>query len=102
MIVHLKVAGAAGQGIQTTADLLGKDDRGVLAEGMLADVAVFDPETIQDKATYDDPHQFSVGIEELLGHASAGEYPSLADRAEAQGLSSEDFLQRGELAWKGL
>ncbi|HSG08156.1 MAG TPA: D-aminoacylase [Longimicrobiales bacterium] len=45
---------------------LGQTDRGVLAEGMLADVAVFDPEAIQDRATYTDPHQYSVGIENLV------------------------------------
>ena len=62
---------------------LGQADRGVLAEGMLADVAVFDPETVQDKATYTDPHQFSVGIDDLLvngvavirGGALTGEKP---------------------------
>lgn len=45
---------------------LGQDDRGVIAEGMLADVAVFDPEVIRDRATFTDPHQYSVGIEHLL------------------------------------
>jgi len=44
----------------------GQNDRGVIAEGMLADVAVFDPEVIRDRATYTDPHQYSVGIENLL------------------------------------
>ncbi len=45
---------------------LGRDDLGVIAEGMRADVAVFDPETIQDRATYTDPHQYSVGVTDLL------------------------------------
>jgi len=45
---------------------LGRDDMGVLAEGMRADVAVFDPAVIQDRATYTDPHQYSVGITDLL------------------------------------
>jgi len=45
---------------------LGRSDMGVLAEGMRADVAVFDPEVITDRATFTDPHQFSVGIEHLL------------------------------------
>ncbi len=45
---------------------LGRTDMGVLAEGMRADVAVFDPETVADRATYADPHQYSVGITDLL------------------------------------
>lgn len=45
---------------------LGRTDMGVLAEGMRADVAVFDPDEIRDLATYTDPHQYSVGITDLL------------------------------------
>lgn len=45
---------------------LGRTDMGVIAEGMRADVAVFDPAVITDRATFTDPHQFSVGIEHLL------------------------------------
>jgi N-acyl-D-aspartate/D-glutamate deacylase len=48
------------------AQWLGQNDRGVIAEGMLADVAIFDPDVIQDRATYTDPHQYSTGIEHLL------------------------------------
>ena len=42
---------------------LGIKDRGRLAEGMWADVVVFDPERIIDKATFDSPHQFPEGID---------------------------------------
>jgi dihydroorotase/N-acyl-D-amino-acid deacylase len=41
-------------------------DRGVLKQGMWADVVVFDPETITDKATFENPNQFSVGMEYVL------------------------------------
>jgi N-acyl-D-amino-acid deacylase len=41
-------------------------DRGVLKQGMWADVVVFDPETIHDLATFDDPNQFSQGMEYVL------------------------------------
>ena len=48
------------------AQWLGRADMGFIAEGMRADVAVFDPDVIADRATYADPHQFSVGITDLL------------------------------------
>jgi dihydroorotase/N-acyl-D-amino-acid deacylase len=41
-------------------------DRGVLKRGMWADVVVFDPSTITDRATYENPNQFSVGMEYVL------------------------------------
>ncbi|MYK65908.1 MAG: hypothetical protein F4022_05500 [Gemmatimonadetes bacterium] len=40
--------------------------RVVIAEGMRADIAVFDPEVIADRATFADPHQYSVGITDLV------------------------------------
>ena len=45
---------------------LGREDMGTIAVGMRADVAVFDPDVIQDRATFTDPHQYSVGITDLL------------------------------------
>ena len=44
------------------AERLSIRDRGELREGMYADVMVFDPNTIIDKATYEKPHQLSVGV----------------------------------------
>ena len=41
-------------------------DRGVLKEGMWADVVVFDPATIKDMATFGDPNQLSQGMEYVL------------------------------------
>lgn len=41
-------------------------DRGVLKKGMWADVVVFDPDKITDKATYENPNQLSVGMDFVL------------------------------------
>lgn len=41
-------------------------DRGCLAEGCFADVVVFDPATIADRATYDEPAQYAVGVDHVF------------------------------------
>jgi N-acyl-D-amino-acid deacylase len=49
-----------------SAAALGVGDRGVLRAGYWADVAVFDASRIADRATYDDPHQYSVGVSTVI------------------------------------
>lgn len=49
-----------------TAERLSIRDRGQLKEGMYADVMIFDPNTIIDRATYERPHQLSVGVVHVL------------------------------------
>jgi N-acyl-D-amino-acid deacylase len=41
-------------------------DRGVLKQGMWADVVVFDPDTVHDTATYENPNQLAVGMRYVL------------------------------------
>ncbi|MEA3179673.1 MAG: N-acyl-D-amino-acid deacylase [Gammaproteobacteria bacterium] len=48
------------------AQRLGLADRGVLKQGLWADIAVFDPEQIHDVATFENPNQLSVGMQYLL------------------------------------
>jgi len=42
------------------------DHRGMLKEGMFADVVVFDPATIADHATFEKPHQYATGVKHVF------------------------------------
>jgi len=45
---------------------LGLADRGLLRPGLMADIAVFDPATIEDRSTFADPHHYAVGMRHVL------------------------------------
>jgi N-acyl-D-amino-acid deacylase len=66
------------------AERFGLRQRGRLAAGYFADVVVFDEQTIADRATYDQPHQFSNGVEHVLVNG----VPILRDSAEIEGIES--------------
>ena len=44
------------------ATRLGIKDRGIIRENFWADIVIFNPETVIDKATFENPHQFPEGI----------------------------------------
>ena len=48
------------------AQRLSIQDRGEIKEGLAADIMIFDPKTIIDRATYERPHQLSVGVRYVL------------------------------------
>jgi len=48
------------------ASRVGITDRGILRPGMMADIAIFDPATIRDIATYNEPLRYSVGMEHVF------------------------------------
>ncbi len=62
----LSLAEAVRRMTSLPASRLRFSDRGVLRPGACADITVFDPSTIIDRATFEDPHQYSVGIVHVL------------------------------------
>lgn len=48
------------------ADNLRIAERGRLRQGFYADVAIFDPKTVGDRATYEDPHRYAVGMRHVF------------------------------------
>lgn len=45
---------------------LGLQDRGFLKEGYKADIVIFNPDTVSDHATFEDPLQFATGVDKVL------------------------------------
>jgi N-acyl-D-aspartate/D-glutamate deacylase len=71
------------------AHRLGLYDRGLIAPGMMADLLVFDPDSIQDHATFGDPMQYSTGIDWMLVNG----VPVIAD-GEVQQAKPGRLLKR--------
>jgi len=80
--VH-KMTGAA-------ADRLGLADRGRLADGLKADVVVFDPERVHSQATYEKPRRFPVGIPYVIVNGEP-----VIDGGEHTGVLPGRTLRRG-------
>jgi N-acyl-D-amino-acid deacylase len=76
------------------AQTLSLKDRGMLRQGYFADVVVFDPRTVQDHATYEQPHQLATGVDDVWVNG----IPALRN-GEATGSPSGRVV-RGR-AWTG-
>ena len=63
---RLSLAEAVRKLTSLPAANLGIKDRGLVRSGMMADLAIFDPATIADKATFEQPQQFAVGMRHVL------------------------------------
>ena len=53
-----------------SARRLGIHDRGLITKGYFADIAIFDPDEIIDKATFQNPHQYAIGTKFVLVNGS--------------------------------
>lgn len=71
------------------ATMTGMVDRGFLAEGMAADVTVFDPRTIVDRATFAEPRQYAEGVRWVFVNGRLA-----LDRGESTGARSGAALAR--------
>lgn len=67
---------------------LGLDDRGLIGPGMWADIVVFDPDTVTDKSTFLDPHQYSEGFEYVLINGEV-----VIDQGEYTGILAGQVLR---------
>jgi N-acyl-D-aspartate/D-glutamate deacylase len=73
-----------------SAAALGLTDRGLLREGYRADVCIFDPRTVIDCATYEDPHQYAIGISTVVVNGVV-----VIDAGEHTGQLPGSVLRRG-------
>ena len=75
----LTLADAVRRLTSLPSETLHLDRRGALRPGYFADVVVFDPAQVQDHATFDQPHQYSTGVRDVLVNGQAvlrdGEHP---------------------------
>ncbi|MCJ7579438.1 MAG: amidohydrolase family protein [Candidatus Aminicenantes bacterium] len=88
-ILSMEQAVRAATGLP--AEVLGFSDRGMLKRGFVADIVVFDPNSIQDNATYSDPHQYSSGIFAVLISGK-----SVIEEGEYNGTLAGKPLRKGQ------
>jgi len=71
------------------------EDRGLVRPGMYADITVFDPRTVSDRATFEVPHQPSVGIEYVFVNGQAVlRHGKMTDARPGRGLRGPGYIRR--------
>jgi len=77
------------------AQRVGLADRGLVRPGMYADITVFDPQTVFDRATFEQPHQPSVGIEYVFVNGQAVlRRGKMTDARPGRGLRGPGYARR--------
>lgn len=71
------------------ANTLGLSDRGQIKEQMKADLVIFDPETITDKATFEQPHQYPEGIHFVIINGKLA-----IDKGEFKNIRAGEVLRK--------
>jgi N-acyl-D-amino-acid deacylase len=71
------------------ATRFGLGDRGLISEGMWADITIFNPDTILDQASYEAPHQYPIGIEYVIVNGNLA-----VDQGHVTGARSGQVLRR--------
>ena len=69
---------------------MGMKERGLVKEGLVADLVIFDPDTVIDNATWEDPHQYPTGIPYVLVNGVA-----VVDCGKHTGTMPGTVLRRG-------
>ena len=79
-----------------SAAALGLVDRGLVREGLAADLTIFDPTTVAERGTYTDPHRYATGIRTVIVNGAVviddgehtGALPGRVLRRSARGLAA--------------
>ncbi|MFN0017307.1 MAG: N-acyl-D-amino-acid deacylase family protein [Pirellulaceae bacterium] len=90
-VVPLAAAIRSSSGLP--ADILGLTDRGYLRPGLAADIAVFDPKTFVDTATYDLPARYSTGIKYVFVAGT----PAIFEGTPTGALAGRGLRRRGAM-----
>jgi dihydroorotase/N-acyl-D-amino-acid deacylase len=74
------------------AKAFGLKDRGLIRQGMKADITIFNAETVTDKATFESPHQYPEGIEYVIVNGQL-----VVDNFEFKKLKAGEVLRKNTI-----